>query len=190
MQHPDFNSPGKPSKLTARKSTITGLFFSSLTPYIEPLAEEVDKALDILGMSRGKVSCAYCGDSKSEWDHFRPIVRNRKPTGFITELANLVPSCGKCNQSKSGKDWRVWMNSSAKLSPKSRNIADLELKIQRLDDYEKWKTPIQVDFLAVLGKSAWEMHLSHLDAVINGLVEAERGAKILRNQIEGWVMQA
>jgi hypothetical protein len=30
MAHPDFNPPGAPPKLTSRRSTITGLFFTSL----------------------------------------------------------------------------------------------------------------------------------------------------------------
>ena len=104
MAHPDFKAPAKFVRLTARTSTLTGLFVVTLTQYIAPTEDEVDEALSILGMSRGHCVCAYCGRAKSEWDHFRPTVANGEPTGYITEIANLVPSCGKCNQSKSGRD--------------------------------------------------------------------------------------
>ena len=50
--------------------------------------------------------CAYCGDKASDWDHLRPLVVKRRPTGFISEIANLVPACGKCNQSKGNSPWR------------------------------------------------------------------------------------
>ena len=142
MPHPDFNPPGKPPKLTSRRSTLTGLFFTSLTPYVEPTEAEVDKALAVLGMKRGSCICAYCGDKKSEWDHFRAVVKGRKPTGYITEIANLVPSCGKCNQSRGNKDWKAWMLGSAAQSPTSRKIADIPERIQRLEAFSFWGKPV------------------------------------------------
>ena len=42
-------------------------------------------------------------------DHLRPLVKDKEPTGYISEIHNLVPSCGKCNQSKGNKEWKAWM---------------------------------------------------------------------------------
>ena len=54
-----------------------------------------------------------------------PARRKTPATGFITEIANLVPACGKCNQSKGNKPWRDWMLSGAKLSPTGRAVANV-----------------------------------------------------------------
>src|SRR5687768_4986894 len=99
--------------ITGRSSSITNAFVSAIIPVVFPTEAEVIEALAVLGMLPTDVRCAYCGDASSEWDHLRPLVVNQKPTGFISEIANLVPSCGKCNQSKGKKPWREWMCSSA-----------------------------------------------------------------------------
>ena len=89
-----------PMKITGRPSSITNAFINSIIPVISPTTdEEVKNALDILDMTPELFQCAYCGGTASEWDHLRPLVKDKKPTGFISEIHNLVPSCGKCNQS-------------------------------------------------------------------------------------------
>jgi endonuclease I len=60
----------------------------------------------------------------------RPLVVDKKPTGYISEIQNLVPSCGKCNQSKGNKNWKLWITSEAKLSPASRGISNIENRIE------------------------------------------------------------
>jgi 5-methylcytosine-specific restriction endonuclease McrA len=76
---------------------------NSIIPVIDPSDAEIEEALNILKMEANNVRCSYCGDKATEWDHLRPIVKNKRPTGYISEIANLVPACGKCNQSKSGR---------------------------------------------------------------------------------------
>lgn len=180
MKHPDFNPPGKPPKLTSRRSTITGLFFTTLTPYVEPDDSEVDEALAVLGMSRGECVCAYCGDTKSEWDHFRAVVVDRKPTGYITEIANLVPACGKCNQSRGNREWREWMQSDAPKSPKTRGVSNLAERMKRLEAFEAWRKPIQINYSALAGADHWEKHISYLDSALTLLEKAESHAASLR----------
>jgi 5-methylcytosine-specific restriction endonuclease McrA len=182
--HPDFNLPGR-SKLTGRKSTLTGLFFNSITPILVPSMEEVDAALNVLGMTRGACVCAYCGGQKSEWDHFRAIVLNREPTGYITEIANLVPSCGKCNQSKGNKPWRDWIKGAAKQSPTQRAIPDLDERIRRLEAFEIWRAPIKLDYSDILGPDRWQSHLSNLELTINCLEKAEAQADACRQLVDG-----
>lgn len=128
-----FKMP-KNVKITGRTSSITNSFVNGIIPCIKPTKEEILECLSILGLDSENLSCAYCGDKCSEWDHFRPIVKDKGPTGFITEIGNLVPSCGNCNQSKSGAYWKMWILSDANESPKSRNIVDLEERIQRWID--------------------------------------------------------
>jgi hypothetical protein len=181
MAHPDFNPPGKPPKLTGRRSTLTGLFVTTLTPYIEPSDAEVDKALSVLGMQRGGCVCAYCGGAKSEWDHFRAVVKDRKPTGYITEIANLVPACGKCNQSRGNKDWRDWMLGSAAQSPTTRGIQGIPDRIARLEAFEKWRKPVRIDYAALGKEHDWTLHITNLERVLKLLEEAEAHATKLRS---------
>jgi 5-methylcytosine-specific restriction endonuclease McrA len=94
--------------ITGRSSSITNAFVNALIPIVFPSEAEVVEALSVLGMSPNDVRCIYCGDPYTEWDHLRPLVIDQKPTGFVSELANLVPGCGRCNQSKGKKPWREW----------------------------------------------------------------------------------
>ena len=126
--------------VTGRSSSITNAFINAIIPIIEPTEAEELEALHILEIDPADIRCAYCGDKSTEWDHLRPIITNQEPTGYITEIANLVPSCGKCNQSKGKSHWRTWMLSRAALSPTTRRVVDLDTRITRLEQYEKWRS--------------------------------------------------
>ena len=101
--------------VTGRSSSLTNAFINGIIPVIQPTEAEELEALRILGIDPVDIRCAYCGDKSTEWDHLRPIITNQEPTGYITEIANLVPSCGKCNQSKGKSSWRAWITSTARL---------------------------------------------------------------------------
>ena len=94
-----------PVKIMGRTSSITNSFVNSIIPVIEPTEQQIKRALRILEIDPQSVVCAYCGDRSTEWDHLNPLVSNKQPTGYISEIANLVPACGKCNQSKGNKPW-------------------------------------------------------------------------------------
>src|SRR2546430_891955 len=106
--------------MVSRKSSITNAFVSAIIPVIPPTHHEIEEALRILGISPDSPRCAYCGDKASEWDHLRPLVLRRRPTGYVSEIANLVPSCGKCNQSKGNKPWRGWVLGQGQRMPPLR----------------------------------------------------------------------
>src|SRR4051812_20391359 len=80
--------------MVSRKSSITNAFVNAVIPVVKPTHDEIEQAFQILGIDPNNPRCAYCGDRASEWDHLRPLVQNRRPTGYISEIANLVPSCG------------------------------------------------------------------------------------------------
>ena len=161
-----FSMP-KPVKITGRSSSITNSFVNSIIPVVQPNADEVKQALEILGMNQDNFQCVYCGSFPTEWDHLRPVVEDKKPTGYISEIHNLVPSCGKCNQSKGNKNWRSWMMSLAKLSPKTRGVKDVDERIKKLDAYEKWKPATKIDFEAIVGKDVWEQHWKNCNDIQN-----------------------
>lgn len=127
-------------------------------------------------MVKGGCCCAYCGDPRTEWDHFRPIVKGRQPTGYITEIANLVPACGKCNQSKGNKNWKEWMLSAAARSPKQRGISDIAERVARLEAYERWREPICIDYAAIVGPERWSQYQNLLNTAVAHLTEAQKVA--------------
>jgi hypothetical protein len=129
------------------------------------------------------VRCAYCGDRATEWDHLRPLVVKRRPTGYVSEIANLVPSCGKCNQSKGNKPWREWIMSTARLSPSGRKVTGVAERFARLEEYERWREPRRVDFEAVLGREGWEHYWSLCEAMVEQLKACQTVADALRLKI-------
>jgi hypothetical protein len=177
FQMPSFQT------MVSRKSSITNAFVNSVIPVIVPTVAEIKKALAILRMDVNDIRCAYCGDRSTEWDHLRPLVIKRRPTGYISEIANLVPACGKCNQSKGNKDWETWMRGSAKRSPTGRGVTDVSRRIARLKRYEKWRRPTKVRFEKILGKEDWEHYWTLWGKLNSALDEAQIVADRLRARV-------
>jgi hypothetical protein len=167
-------------KITGRTSTITNSFVNSIIPVVPPSETEVHEALAVLGMTPESIACSYCGDKMTEWDHLRPLVRGKRPTGYISEIANLVPACGKCNQSKSGADWREWIVGPAKQSPRSRGISDLDARIGRLIQFESWREPRRVDFERVVPADLCRTHWDNHDRLHSSMRECQRIADQVR----------
>lgn len=170
--------------MVSRKSSITNAFVNSLLPVIQPTPEEIEHALTILKMDATDLRCSYCADKASEWDHLRPIVVNMRPTGYISEIANLVPSCGKCNQSKRNADWKAWMlSSTAARSPTTRGLTFVAELVSRIDAYVKWKAPTKIDFEKVLGKEAYDRYWSMWERINAELRECQAFADSLRTRV-------
>lgn len=169
--------------MVARKSSITNAFVSAIIPVIPPTHPEIDKALAILEMKPDDVRCAYCGDVSTEWDHLRPLVIKRRPTGFISEIANLVPACGKCNQSKGNKNWRDWIISAAPRSPTGRGISGTDRRVVLLDAYEKWRSPTVVDFSSIVGEKDWEKYWVLCEELIEELHKCQVVADTIRARV-------
>jgi hypothetical protein len=177
-----FDMPSM-QKIMSRKTSITNAFACAVVPVCKPSLAEIEEALCVLGMDPADVRCAYCGDPKSEWDHLRPIVVGRRPTGYISEIANLVPSCGKCNQSKGNSQWRDWIVSTKKRSPTSRGIADMANRIARLEAYERWRSPTKIDFLSIISEDEWEDYWSECEGVLSEMLRCHKIADCLREKI-------
>lgn len=170
----------KISTVSGRTSSITNAFFNAIVPVIEPTDDEVLEALGILEMDKDDIRCAYCGDRSTEWDHLRPIIENRAPTGYITEIANLVPACGKCNQSKGKSYWKTWMLGNARLSPANRGVADLTSRVTRLEKYESWREPTWIDFKAIVAPELWNRHQENWKRVVDLLKSSQELATEIR----------
>ena len=177
----DFSMP-KQIKITDRLTSVTNAFVNSIIPFVKPTEEQVEEALRTLGML-DRPACAYCGDLHTEWDHLQPLVVGRAPTGYISEIDNLVPACGKCNQSKGNRQWKTWILSTAPRSPTTRGIADLAERVRRLEAYEQSTNPTKLDFAAIVGADRWGQHLQNLDEIKQLMTLAEAHAAELRTTI-------
>lgn len=177
-----FQAPGGES-IGARASAMRSAFARSLIPNVPPSDHELAEAFSILKLDADDLRCVYCGDRATEWDHFYPVMRNGRPTGYLTRIQNLVPSCGKCNQSKGNRDWKDWMTSSAPLSPTTRGVEKLSQRIKRLQSFEAWGAEAAVDFEAVLGSDDMKQHNDKLNEILSLMAEAEAHSKALRSKL-------
>jgi hypothetical protein len=177
-----FRMPAVQS-MTSRKTSISNAFVSTIIPVVRPTENEIAEALTVLGMTPETVACVYCGDKCNAWDHLRPLVVRRRPTGYISEIANLVPACQPCNSSKGNSGWREWMSGKAPQSPATRGAGDIEARIARLGAFEQWRRPTRVDFSAILGLELYEAYWRELDRVIAELERSQEMADDLRARI-------
>ncbi len=177
-----FRMPN-PVKITGRTSSITNAFVNGIIPVVEPTDEEIDDALATLGMTRDTICCAYCGDTYTEWDHFHPLILDKGPTGFISEIHNLVPACGKCNQSKGNKEWKKWIYSDATLSPKTRGIKDLDSRVAKLDVYDKKYVPFKCNFEELAGTELWESHWNNHRKLLDLMKECQKTSDEIKERI-------
>ncbi|WP_165253071.1 HNH endonuclease [Adlercreutzia sp. ZJ304] len=181
---PVFKMP-VPVKIMGRSSSITNSFVNGIIPCIEPTENEIDEALSVLGMNRETACCAYCGSPHTEWDHLNPIVDDKQPTGYISEIHNLVPACSKCNQSKGNKDWKTWIYSDAQLSPKSKGTPDLDERVSRLKEYEATFEPRKFNFEEITGVELWSKHWDNYERII----DAMRLAQSTSDEIKKLIME-
>ena len=173
-----------PMKITGRSSSITNAFINSIIPVVGPTSEQIREALATLEMDVRDVRCVYCGDISTEWDHLNPLVKDKKPTGYVSELANLVPACGKCNQSKGNKNWRSWMLSTANRSPKSRNVTDLDSKVARIEAYEQKYQPSRHDFGSMIEEQLWAKHWENWQKILDMMKDAQLIATDINTKIK------
>jgi 5-methylcytosine-specific restriction endonuclease McrA len=176
-----FRMPGAQS-IRSRRSTVTNAFVNSIMPAIRPTSAEVDESLSILGMKRGEERCVYCGRESTGSDHLRPLVEGSRPSGYITEIANLVPCCGRCNSRKGNSSWRQWMARLREMLSDPTDVAQHNLRVTRLESYEKWREPRWVDFKSLGGGEAWDRYWAMYDAVLKELSECHDFACTIRHR--------
>jgi hypothetical protein len=105
-------------------------------------------------------------------------------TTYWIYYRNRVPACGKCNQSKGKAHWHDWMMSSARLSPKSRGVVDLEDRVTRLSRYEQWRQPTNIQIEKIVDAELWKRHETNWRTVLDLLKESQKLAKEIRGAIE------
>lgn len=169
-------------KTSDRTSTITNSYIAAIIPTIEASDEEKNEVLKILDMSISNVCCVYCGDDNPGWDHFRSLVKDKEPTGYITEIYNLVPACSTCNSSKGKKEWREWLycktNKSLKARGKSSEFIDsVKERLERFEEFTSKKVTVIPKEIFIANE--WENYKKMLDEVNALLNNNTLASKIL-----------
>lgn len=167
-------------RIKGRASSMRNVFVAAIVPAAMPSAEEVAKVLDIFGLEPGRLRCSYCGGAASEWDHLRPLVNGGRPTGYPSSIRNLVPACGKCNQSKGNKEWRGWMRGAARWSPATRGTPDLAERERRLAAFEAWARCEPLDIAALVPEEILRRYYRLLDEILAKMEEADAVASEIR----------
>lgn len=167
-----------------RSSSITNSFINGIIPARMPSDEDVAEVLRIFEMAPDDVRCVYCGDKATEWDHFRPLISGQEPTGYLTEIQNLVPACGKCNQSKGNAAWRSWMEGNAKLCPRVREVADLSKRIARLERFESWRSPTKLNIPELVGDELWSEYRANWRQLLESMRASQELAVKVRAKLQ------
>lgn len=177
-----------PLRVASRTSAVANAFVQNVMPIIQPDDHDIAGALDALG-SDG-TECAYCGNERTDWDHLMPLVKHGQPTGYFTEPGNMIPSCGTCNQSKSGQDWRDWMLGNAAKSPTTRGLTDVAKRVAAIERFIAWRGPKQVDFAAAAGADLWDRHRANQTRILDDMRQAAEHADRVRAAITDSVRRA
>jgi hypothetical protein len=172
-----------PLKITSRTSSITNSFVQAIIPTVSYSEEQRAEALAKLGMTIENLSCVYCGSPTTDWDHLRPLVRNSRPTGYISEIKNLVPSCGPCNQSKGAADWKAWMTGKARGSPTTRGVGNVVDRVSCIEKFVSWGNISPMQFEDMVPREMWRDYWDQLSAVTNAMRAAQEKATLVRLHI-------
>ncbi len=113
-------------------------------------------------------TCAYCGKPASHLDHLYALVDDRKPTGYGTEPANLVPCCTECNQPKGNLHWEEFMRSD-----RCHHVGEEEDKEKRIECIKKFQEVMPAKKIIIDDEimGIWITMLAKFDEMLNSAQE-------------------
>lgn len=157
--------------LKDRVSTINNAYATGITPIIQPTDDELLNYYNELEIKEGE--CAYCGGDGNGVDHLKPLVKDGMPTGYITDIHNLVPCCQKCNSSKGSKPFREWYKSDVnlkRLRDLGKDDVFVEERYKKICDYED-KILGPIDYEKIVGEDLWNEYKKRKDILIQQMNE-------------------
>lgn len=98
--------------LAERSCDTTSAFLNTLLEHLSPSfnqeqSQEIIRILECR-QTNGVLRCAYCLSPAAREDHFRALIKNGEPSGYINDAVNCIPSCTRCHLKKGLKDFEVW----------------------------------------------------------------------------------
>jgi len=86
----------------------------------------------------GDIRCFYCdANEPSRWDHLHAVTR-----GGDTVPGNLVPACGRCDDSKQDRDIEEWVHSNGPHRPPIERLSSLQTKISLYRERFSYKAQV------------------------------------------------
>lgn len=178
-----FKMPSK-SNLTGRISTINNAFAISITPYIKPSEEEIEEMYKNLKLKENE--CAYCLNEANSMDHLKPLVNNFLPTGYITNIKNLVPCCSSCNSSKGSREFVEWYNDEKNRQRLYKRGMTEEKIIERLKIIEEYEKNVDepLDYSKILGEKLYKEYKEHRENLEKMLQKEQEFCNKLAEKIQ------
>lgn len=171
-----FKMPSK-SNLKGRTSTINNAFAIGITPYLKPDADVLDSYYSELKIEPDQ--CGYClriGEGKT-MDHINPLVVAGMPSGYITDINNLIPCCKDCNSKKGGKFFSKWYKESdnvSRLLSMGMSMDDIEERYNIIMKYIKDHCTNPYDYKKIVGDDKWNEYISRKKQMIKLLEEDQK----------------
>jgi len=169
-----FKMPAK-QDLKGRSSTISNAFAIAVTPFVRPEDDELNEYYEALGIEEGK--CAYCVVAEGNGrDHLKPLVKDGMPTGYITDIHNLVPCCQKCNSSKGSKSFDEWYKSPDNISRLKKlglNDEIIETRYRKIHEFES-RIGEPLDYEKLVGTDLWNEYKDRRKKLLQILDENQK----------------
>ena len=131
---------------------------------------DIKTAKEHFAQPDGTVLCIYCGSTHAtRWDHLIPVTE-----GGDTVLGNLVPACGRCDDSKQDRDYIHWLDSPSRHNPTIANPSRRQAVLDAVAAYRAKFHYAPQDFEARLTEPqlhTYKEFLQRLRAVRDCLVE-------------------
>ena len=176
--------------INGRKSTIAKAFSDGIAPRIQPTAEEYEQFLKFFPKLLGAHTCAYCGGRCDYYEHLRPLVIALTPTGYGSDIYNLVPSCALCNHNKGNNDWKHWMSDT-----RNRGVSNSVehnqrfLHLQQFQDWGEGKV-LRIDYERLVGSEKWQQYMKEYNRICAVLDEAHALQKEIKSAVTAAVEKA
>src|SRR5258708_32127756 len=77
------------------------------------------------------------------------------------------------------------MEGNARLSPRTRGVADIGHSIRRREAHEAWHQPRKLDFAAIVGAEMWQRDRANWHSVLDLLKKSQELAEEMRLQRPG-----
>ena len=183
-----FRMPTK-SDLKSRTSTISNAFVISITPWISPNDEEITGFYEKFKVSEGQ--CAYClQHGANSVDHYRGLVINSEPSGYTTDIGNLVPCCPKCNSSKGNKTFEEWYDDDrTKERLRQLGMTDDQISERRRIIVNAMQGVDRFDFKSIIGEEKWNEFIERRQKLNDLLRENQLFCDELSKEITEFVRQ-
>ena len=164
-----FKMPTR-TTVKGRVTTVRNSAFNGILPIEKPDAEDILFIKEKLGTSGNNFLCGYCGKvSATQTDHINPLIINGKPSGYIHEISNLIPSCDSCNSIKSNDTLEQFFNNpkfTCKLS--EHELVDRKRIIEEYQEYfrKKYGKLVKLNFEEIVNSDLWEEYLNKTEEIL------------------------